>query len=319
MILPAIQLEKLCAEAHKDILLAAPFIKVSVLERLFLKISNDVKVKCITRWHPEEILAGVSDLEVWNIIKARPNCSLWLKHNLHAKFYRADEECLVGSANLTASALGWSNHPNFEILVVLPATYNNLKTFEAELLAGCIQIDDGLFEQMSITIEILKNHHLQQLPLPTVEVKESSFENLAQAQAKINYWLPTLRNPEDLYLAYSGQLEKLTTISRKAALLDIHTLPLTPNLPKDAFESYLGLILLEMPIIQQVDEFIATPKRFGAVRDFLSSLPCATVPDFNAEHAWQTLMRWLRYFLPKRYILFTPNHSEIFYRVQRSS
>jgi hypothetical protein len=318
VIFPANQLEKLCTEAHKDVVLAAPFIKASVLERLLLKVSTEVKVRCITRWHPEEILAGVSDLEVWTIIKARPNSSLWLRHNLHAKFYRADEKCLIGSANLTASALGWSDYPNFEILVALPTADTNLKTFETELLAGCIQIDDGLFEQMSITIEILKRHHLQKTPSLTVEVKKSSLENLAQQQIRINYWLPTLRNPEDLYLAYSGQLEKLSTASKKAALLDLHTLPLTPNLPKDAFESYLGLILLEMPIIRQVDAFVTTPQRFGAVRNFLSSLPCAEIPGFDAEYAWQTLMRWLRYFLPNRYILFTPNHSEVFYRVQRS-
>lgn len=75
------------------------------------------------------------------------------------------------------------------------------------------------------------------------------------------------------------------------------------------------LFLLQKPIIQQIDNFVTTPKRFGAVRDFLASLPCANLPNFNPERAWQTLMRWLLYFLPSRYALSVPNHSEVFYRI----
>lgn len=113
------ELSKLCTEADRELLLVAPFIKASVLERLLDKISSDVTLKCITRWFPEEIVTGVSDLEVWNLIQNRPNSSLWLRSDLHAKYYRADNHCLVGSANLTGKALGWSDCPNLELLVPL--------------------------------------------------------------------------------------------------------------------------------------------------------------------------------------------------------
>jgi hypothetical protein len=101
------ELSNLCAEANKEVLLVAPFIKVSVLEKLMNKIiSPDVSLRCVTRWFPEEIVAGVSDLEVWSLIHQRSNSSLWLRPDLHAKYYRADQQCLVGSANLTGKALG---------------------------------------------------------------------------------------------------------------------------------------------------------------------------------------------------------------------
>ncbi len=107
------ELFELCAEANQEVLLVAPFIKASVLERLLDRIYPDVSLKCITHWFPEEIVAGVSDLEVWNLIQNRPNSSLWLRPDLHAKYYRADNCCLIGSANLTNKALGWSDCPNF--------------------------------------------------------------------------------------------------------------------------------------------------------------------------------------------------------------
>ncbi len=319
MISPGNQLKKLCVEACNEVLLVAPFIKASALKQLFTEISINVSVKCITRWLPEEVVAGVSDLEVWCLIRERPHSSLWLRPDLHAKFYRADEKCLVGSANLTAKALGWSNSPNLELLVPLTASEPTLKTFEAELFRGCVQVNESLFEQMSATVQLLAEKYPDLSPLVS-DTPDTSQEETSASDEKVplEAWLPTLRNPEDLYLAYSGQQEKLSTAAREAATSDLRSLPTPtiPNLPKTAFEACIGALLLQKPIVQQVDAFVETPQRFGAVRDLLASLPCATLSNFDADRAWQTLMRWLLHFLPHRYALSVPNYSEIFYRVK---
>lgn len=317
MILPVTQLEKLCAEACDEVVLVAPFVKAFVLKELLAKISTDITVRCVTRWQPEEILRGVSDLEVWSLIKKRPRSSLLLRPDLHAKFYRADEKCLVGSANLTAKALGWSNSPNLELLVPLTASEPTLKTFEAQLFRGCVQVNECLFEQMSATVQLLAEKYPDLSPFVS-DTPDALREETSPSveQIPVEAWLPTLRNPEDLYLAYSGQQEKLTTASREAAICDLRSLPTIPNLPKTAFEACIGALLLQKPIVQQVDAFVETPQRFGAVRDLLASLPCASLSNFDADRAWQTLMRWLLHFLPHRYALSVPNYSEIFYRVK---
>lgn len=67
------ELSNLCSKANREVLLVAPFIKASVIEILLDKISPGVSLKCITRWIPEEIVAGVSDLEVWNLVQNRAN------------------------------------------------------------------------------------------------------------------------------------------------------------------------------------------------------------------------------------------------------
>ena len=69
-----------------------------------------------------------------------------------------------------------------------------------------------------------------------------------------------------------------------------------------------------MPLISQVDQLLNQPRRFGEVRDLLKAL-CG--PSFDASRAWQTLMRWMLYFLPERYKLTVPHHSEIMYRVDK--
>jgi len=102
--------------AKSRVVLCAPFMKVGVVKRLLAAITPGVAVEIVTRWHAEEVAAGVSDLGVFDLAAARPGTSLSLLDHLHAKLYFADEALLAGSANLTATALGWCNDPNLELL-----------------------------------------------------------------------------------------------------------------------------------------------------------------------------------------------------------
>ena len=309
------ELSKLCAEANQEVLFVAPFIKAYVLKRLLDKISSDVCLMCITRWFPEEIVAGVSDLEVWSLIQNRPNSSLWLRPDLHAKYYRADNRCLVGSANLTNKALGWSNLPNLELLVPVSANEPTVKSFETELLKACIPVDEDLFEQMSLAVQLLAEQASNKISTSS-RVKISEEITAIDHCISVDAWLPTLRNPEDLYIAYCEQIEKLSTASKIAALTDLRALPVVSNLSHKTFKAYIGTLLLQKQIIRKVDNFVKTPQRFGAVKNLLNSLPCSESNNFNAERTWQTLMRWLLYFLPNRYALSVPNYSEVFYRIK---
>lgn len=314
MILPGSQLEALCSQAQDEVILVAPFIKAPALARLLSHIPDNNKLRCVTRWRPEEVIAGVSDLAVWSLLEKRSRTSLWLRTDLHAKYYRVDHQCLVGSANITATALGWIDRINLELLVPLPAENPQLLAFEKELFAGSVQVNQTIFEQMQQAVQLLKEQYTENPPpeiLSELQNPESSEELIAN-----DAWIPTLRNPEDLYPAYCGRLEELSTASRQAALLDLRSLPIPPNLPKSAFQVYVGSLLLQKPVIHRIDLLVETPQRFGAVTDLLSSLPCNHTPAFDADRTWQTLMRWLRYFLPNRYTLSVPSHSEVFGRIK---
>ena len=87
------------------------------MKDIFSVVPEDVHISCVTRWRPNEIKMGVSDLQIWDLFKNRPNSDLYLINNLHAKLYKSDEECLIGSSNLTLKALGWTKNHNLEILM----------------------------------------------------------------------------------------------------------------------------------------------------------------------------------------------------------
>ena len=308
-----IELENLCRNANREILLVAPFIKKATLQRLLTIIPAGITLRCITRWQPEEIASGVSDLEIWYLLKESPNFSLALRSDLHAKYYRVDQQCLIGSANLTHKGLGWSMPSNLELLVPLPVEIQQLQAFEKELLKNCVEVDQNLFNQVSETVQLLRQQFPDSIPLINDSKRDQPSYHFQQKDSQI--WIPTLRYPDCLYLAYSKQWEKLTTATQEAANEELKAFSLPSHLSENVFNYYIGTLLLQTKIVQKIDEFVKIPQRFGAVRNFLLALDDTITNKSEASHAWQTLMRWLLYFLPNRYAVSVPNYSEIFHRI----
>ena len=317
---PGVQLIALCAQSLNEVVLCAPFIKTDAFRRVVESVPSEVTLHCITRWRPDEIAVGVSDLDVWPFLRDRGRSSLRLCANLHAKYYRADTNCLVGSANITAAALGWAAQPNLELLVPVSHEAQALTGFESQVFAVSAEVDDSIYEQMVDIVQAISTQ-VQRLScqLEPVGSIDASEENGLISQPD-PFWLPSLRNPEELFLAYAGRIDRLSAASQEAGTDDLAALVVTPGLPREAFEAYVGGLMLQQPAIRKIDVLVATPQRFGAVRDTIAAMvPEGRAAGFDADRAWQTLMRWLRHFLPDRYGLSVPRHSEVFYRMRMGS
>ncbi len=308
-------LQELISTAERELVLVAPFVKALVLERLLDQVPGRVTVTCITRWRPEEVAVGVSDLEVFDIIVGRANSTLLLWPRLHAKYFRADSRCLVGSANLTSRALGWAYPPNIELLIEVPAVHPTLVAFEQH----------SKFEAQPATLDIREFMKIAAAELSVWQCKpEESIAAPWRCDAEVATgedlsnlekatWLPLLRYPSDLYLVYTGYEDKLSEASRAAALRDLAVLDPPIGLPQDAFYSVIAALLLQLPLLAAIDDYVAEPRRFGAMRDFVASKTGQS--RLQASSTWQTTMRWLIEFLPDRYYLKVPAHSEVFGRV----
>lgn len=303
------KLESLCGEASKSIVLAAPFIKRHIIEQLLQVVSDDIDLTIVTRWHPAEIATGVSDVDVWLPIQARSTSRLLLRSNLHAKYYRGDEQCLVGSANLTGKGLGIATHSNLELLLDSQFT-EELRAFEELLIRDCVRVDQDMFETMKALSEAIQVRTEE--PPDTTSVATEGTKQLIEP---LSLWLPRLRHPEQLFVAYTNP-DRLTTASREQAFDDLAVLQLPLGLSRDAFEKYVAMQLLQMPLIRRIDSFLEQPRRFGEVRQLLyKEFQAKQVPRDPTE-SWQAIMRWLAYFLENRYRLRKPNYSEIFERIK---
>lgn len=320
------RLVEACEGAGQDalILIAAPFIKKDALERILAHCTSGQQIQVITRWHLDEIAAGASDPEIWELLRTHSGASLWLRSNLHAKYYRFGSICYVGSANVTDSALGWRSKPNFELLVPVDSIGSEAMRFEKELKKSCVEVSQDLYDQLAqlreeyaqldhyASIDQVKFNAAEAddlLSEPDIEFGVSESEHIDRER-----WVPHLRHPEELYQAYTGNLDPLTAATQRHSLRDLRFLNIPGGLPKEAFHEEVKWQLLQMPVVQKIDNYVQVSRRFGAVRDYLKTLPCAEEPGFNATEAWQTLMRWLLYFFEDRYDRQVANYSEIFVR-----
>ena len=239
-------------------------------------------------------------MEVFEIVRNRHG-SLWLRQDLHVKYYRGDEQVLIGSANLTNSALGWTSNPNLEILVPIDNSIYDTTEFEEHVLSEAIEVDLDLYELMAAASERWPNLDIE-YKLDTVFLQDHP--------ERLGIWVPVSRFPTNLYKVYkdinSDDLPKLT---REAGLRDLFVLQPPSGLDEEQFNQTIGISLLTMPVFDLIDNQVVTSQRFGVMRDMLRQ-KCDFTND-EASRAWQTLIRWIRHFLPERYEYTRPKYSEI--------
>lgn len=282
------------SSAKSEMVLCAPFAKRHIMERLLNCRQGSPSIQVITRWRPEEVAAGVSDPSVLNLISSEGG-SVWLNDQIHAKYFRCDDEILLGSANLTGAALGWSRRSNVEVAETARWT-KDAQGFEELLLAGSTLATP----EFALEIEDLAS----KLPSPLFLEGEPEVPSV---------WWPHLREPKDLWVAYCGGREKLTSISAVASDADLLALDLPMGLGKSEFSMVVATRLRQHHNIDSIDHFLESPRRFGEVRDQISRISGKSRED--STHIWQTLMRWLMEFLPRRYEVTVPRHSEVIKRV----
>jgi len=288
------KLTTLCSSAEREVLLVSPYIKNEVVTRILEYVPRKVKLICFTRWIIQEIVAGYNDLEVFHLITTHPNGQIFINPRLHAKYYRVDDISLVGSANLTSAALGWSNHSNLELLVVNERSAK----FERRLFEESTLVDEAIFRGFSLSAKIYRD----------------TTDASATKSYQTSVWFPETRNPGDLYLAYLGQYEKLIPVAQSACRLDLSYLDIPNGLNLVDFRLYVAYILFTKKNICDIDNFVASPRSFKGVERYLETNYYGQLTH-GVERTWQTLMRWLLYFLPTRYELKSPEKSEIFRRL----
>lgn len=290
-------LENLASEAVKELVLCAPFAKSAVVKRLLSRISSDVQLTIFTRWRPEEVAAGVSDTSVLHVASAVGG-EVLLCDRLHAKFYRSENQVYVGSANLTGKALGWAPAPNLELLTL--TRYEEVCDLEADLRRVSIRATQELAEQVDALA--------RQLSVK----REAGLDAELEPAGQSDHWRPTLRDPKDLYRAYSKGCSVLSTASSQAAGMDLIFLDIPVGYDESTFHRLVALRLLRERFVTELDEYLAEPRRFGEVVGHLRST--LKLDRDEAVVVWQTTMRWLLEFLSDRYERKVQRHTEVIAR-----
>jgi hypothetical protein len=294
-------------QARHRLTLVAPFIKRKALEHLLAGVAPSVTLTVFTRWSVDEIAAGVSDLSVFDLVRLRVGSRLMLHPRLHAKVVVVDDQvAVIGSANMTEAALGFAVQPNAEVMVLLEPVPQRLFLFLRQLERGAVSATEELRRQFEEAAKVA--------PPPWTPTAITVIGEVPRRPPSL---FPAFRNPEQLYRGYVSLVEFSDHDTRAAILDDLEAISLPDGLDEPGFRQQVGAALLAVEIVAAFDEFVAKPRYFGVMADWLKAQ--GVLEDQGQEERkryLQTLVRWLRHFLPGRYRLEEPSYSEFFGRVE---
>lgn len=148
--------------ANREVIIFSAFIKVDALkylaEQTQLESSKDVLI--VARWQKRDLLAGASDLEVYNYCQAK-GWRFGISLQMHGKLFCIDEkEIFLGSANLTRRGLHIGLVGNHEFGTKISAETADMKKLNSFIYSEVRLVDDMLFEAISQEVEIDKSNHL---------------------------------------------------------------------------------------------------------------------------------------------------------------
>lgn len=275
--------------ARRDVLVVAPFMRTHALEVLFRHVPAGIQTTVVTRWRPCDVVSGVSELGVYDVVSSIGG-ELYLRYDLHAKLFGADDRCLVGSANVTDTALGWRCPENLELLVTVPRAEPEVARFEEGLLKGAIRATNALRDRLAAFLE---NHQSRLHVAP--EVVDGLGGQLPPD------WIPRIRNPEELFTAYGGS----TDVGR-AALQAMHEvlnqIGVAPGMNESMFREWVAAAISQTPLIHTVVEHI---EQKGEVTESdMAAFVRAYDLDPKVVHPrelLENLERWMTCFFPAQY------------------
>ena len=285
---PGTQLLELVRSAKNSLAIVSPFIKIGALQRI-IETNPNLKITCITRFRPEDIAASVCDVEIFDLLDSIPSANLYMHLHLHAKYYRADDTCLVGSANITFPALAWSMPANIELLVEQPAS-PTLLDWEKDLIQSSTAVTKDLCKKIAEAAQRIESSRTS---------SEESFD-LPSTQ----YWYPTFRTPELLWDVYNGTAEdKMPDSSHKAALKDLQSLriPSDLRLTRDQFTEFVRNILRCTALFQQIDRMTESGMTDQEGMELLRNFNGSIDPSKESQN-WNAVKSWLVYFMGDTYL-----------------
>lgn len=275
VLLPWDILVERCAGATEAVIVA-PYVKLGPLVVMMDKLASGASVQCITRWTPLDIQIGSSDLDCRNVVVDRGG-SFRLHNRLHAKYYRFDDQVLVGSANLTAAGLSYARYGNLEILCE-PGPPFVPAVFEATLKQQSTEVSDADFLIW------------QQCP---INERPDTFEATDTSGRSLDDWKPQTRNPAYLWLSYCGDDAEIVSDEQRAfSRMDLDALDIPPGLTSESFQSWILLSLQASPFIDSV-------RRFDFRTDAVvwDSVSADWAVNRSTAARWvSTAHNWLRFF-----------------------
>jgi PLD-like domain len=267
------QIRELLKSSTTNVSIIAPFIKTNSFKAILEVIPNEVFIKCVTRWLPNEIASGVSDPEVIYLLEERGNFSLTLADKLHAKIYISDDNrCLTGSANVTQPGLGEANGDNnIEILVETTTSDVNISNTLHAI---------SLIERPATHLEAEKARRLA--------------DSLKNTAIKTEYfWFPKSKKAEKAYSFYCSPPKNVFAVDH-ILLNDIADAKLPNGLNENEFNITVRSLLYQIPLAKSLLD--GEKDMMLKQSDAFPILQLTAGSEYTKFDLWLSFVNWISFF-----------------------
>ena len=205
------------------------------MRRILQRAESLSQLICVTRWLVNELAQGVSDMMVREVTM-RAGGKFMLHENLHAKYYRFDEDVFIGSANLTNAALGWSSSPNLEVLYSPGQTFK-FGEFEGEVLRYAREVGDLELQGWRLA----------------VESAQELYDGIGERERVNRSWSPKARDVDSVLHVYSGRSDAIVSDDEeKAAIEDLAALEIPDGLGEMEVLAWIASRLVSSSFVSAV-------------------------------------------------------------------
>jgi hypothetical protein len=274
------------------ILVVAPFIKLEALKSLFEEapVSNGCRVVC--RWQPLDLVAGVSDLEVYGYLKDR-GWDFFVNQQIHMKLYVFESNlAFATSGNLTMTGLGYVDaaRANVEVGTIVELTAQDWVNLY-RVIAESRLITPELYARFE---EYVRTH-------PPPQPSDPAPDLLGPPKKYTLAALPATETPDtlaDFYFSMSS-VSQSPDLERRG-YHDLATFDIRGNFSRQEFEIALEAAWRRNPFVQDFVEYLRRngSLRFGAVNTWIHE-KCEDVPlpyRWEVKNSTRIFYNWMAHY-----------------------
>ena len=272
-------------------LIIAPYIKREALKQLLDECEDLSNLKVIVRWDAQDIIAGVSDIEIYEDLRAK-GIPLYRHPSIHLKMLVFNQNwAFHTSGNITQSGLGLRTNPNIEVGAQIQLGTKDWIEIH-KLLEQAVLIDDELYEK---AFEYKEANKSKPDPLPPLDLES------VEDKAFSRFSLPAAQSPGKLYEIYRNpNAFKHDDDLLSAFIHDITLYNIPYGLSENEFLDQLGKNFKANRFTKAVSFYVKENKssRFGAMNAWITS-QCSDRPTpyrWEIKDTTNKLYNWLACF-----------------------
>ena len=294
-------------------LVLVPFAKLAAVQKLHEVQNPRVPLKLICRWRPADLLAAVSDIELFPYLDGLGS-QIFIHPDIHLKLYIFQSNLAFNtSGNLTLSGLGYSPQANIEVGNMLQLAVEDWHHIY-QLIQHSRRVDAGIFERLR---SFLAGQPASQ---PSVAYPPDIFGERKQFTIAS---LPAMETPLHFQNYYQNPNDpNMSPEALRQGMHDMDIYGLAANLPAESFEAQLGSAFRATPFVSAFVAHLKSERslHFGAVNTWIHQ-QCEDVPlpyRWEIKDNTRVFYNWLAQFFHE-ITWDRPNYSQVIYWNQERS